>query len=164
MSNSATISLNYVQSNAVTETFSEANPGGTPTFDPQFTNLTLNAGTTPAVSAHSPFTATLSSGSLQVDLYNLPGITQFEIVNMSGLKVQSYAFEVLTNNANSITIKAADSNGYNIFGTGGVHVMQPGEQVQGYTDGAAPTVNSTQRYLNISGTGAQQLLIQLVGG
>lgn len=164
MANTASISVNMVRSTAVTETFSEASPGGTPVFDPQYVNLTLDASTTPAVTKHSPYTLSLTAGAATIDLTSLPGITEDETVDGSGLKVQMACFENPDTNANNMTITFGASNGYLLLGTAWKIILKPGQSFQTYLDDGAPVIDGTHKNIDVAGTGTQSLLVEIVMG
>lgn len=124
----------------------------------------LTSSTDVPVTKHSEFQQALSSGTATIDLTALPGLTDDETVDGTGLKVQIAKFRNLASNANAITITFGASNPYNLLGSAFVMELLPGQSITLYLDEAAPDIASGAKNLDISGTGAQILECQFVMG
>ena len=139
--------------------------------DPTVTIIGLNeaatytGSTAVPVTKHTAFQKALSSGTGTIDLTSLPdhnGVAGQ--VDGTGLKVQFARFRNLSTNANDITITFGASNPYNLLGSAFVIVLAPGQMVSLKLDEAAPDIASGAKDIDISGTGAQILEVQLVMG
>lgn len=163
---SATVTAAVVSQLNVVSTFSGyASPlDNTLTVSGMNESLTLTASTTPPVTKQTSFQQALSSGSATVNLAALPGLTAEETVNLTGLKVQALKLRNLSTNANSITVAKGASNGHTLLGSSWTVTLQPGQSHLYYFNNAAPTVASGDRTIDLTGTGAQVLEVQLVAG
>jgi hypothetical protein len=165
---SSQISASLVSSLLVLETFQ--GPYVSPTdatagFGNQLAeNITLNGDSSPAASEHAEFQKAMVSGAGTIDLTAMPGKTVNETINGTGLKVQMAKFRALATNANPITIVKGASNGYALLGASMNVTLLPGQSQTLNLDGAAPTIGSGAKTLDISGTGTQVLEVELVMG
>jgi len=113
---------------------------------------TYNANSTPPVTTQASFLATLSSGSLTIDLRALTG-TNGASIDGNGLKPQMIRIKNL--GANTLTIKKGASNGHNAFTATDGFVVQPGGHVQIFTNDNTDDIDGTHKTWDLSGTGAQ---------
>lgn len=128
---------------------------------------TLTSATTPAVTKHSSFQKTLSSGLGTIDLTSLPDDQgTAAAVTLNGLKPHSLIFRNLAANANAITVAVGASNGYDGLGASFTITLQPGDEFRySGTDGAGLTeISSSKKTFDLTGTGSQVLEVQVVAG
>lgn len=104
----------------------------------------------------------MTAGAATVDLTNLAGL--FGAVDMSGLRMQLAILQAHADNANPITVEAGASNGYNVLGASGEVTLAAGQAVMFFGNEAAPDVGGAAKTIDVSGTGAQKLLLHLVFG
>lgn len=123
----------------------------------------LSASTTPPATKTAYFSQAMTDGAATIDLTGLPG-TNAGVVSLSGLKVQSLLLENPSTNANAISIEPGASNGYDIFGSDFKVTLQPGQSALFYGNDATPDVGSSDKTLDIAGTGTQSLKVGIVAG
>lgn len=127
--------------------------------------VSLGGATSPAVTKQAAFSKALSTGSATIDLTSLPGVTADETVDGTGLKVQAIKLRNPSTNANKITASKGGSNGYQLDGaTTWSLPLAPGQSALLYLDGAADTIGGTKKTIDLAGTGAQALHVQVVMG
>lgn len=124
---------------------------------------TFTASTTPAATKHAAFQQALSTGAATIDLTALVG-TNGAAVDGSTLKVVAYKFANPSTNTNAITVTFGASNGYLLGGTAWKHILSPGDEIQGYKHGTAPTIDATHKNIDLAGTASQALNVELVMG
>jgi hypothetical protein len=124
---------------------------------------TLTASTTPDVTGQGVGIVTLSSGSGTLDLTSLTGVNG-AAVSLSGKKPRAILFENPDTNANAITIAKGGSNGYTGLGSAFSLTLQPGQKALVWLNTAGTAVSGSVKVFDISGTGAQVLKYQMVGG
>jgi len=125
--------------------------------------LNLTGGTTPAVSKQAAFQKALTAGAGTVDLRALVGANGGAI-DGNGLKVRVVKFRNLASNANAITITFGASNPYDLLGSTFVLTLLPGQEFLAYLKDGAPTIDSTHKTIDLSGTGSQVLECHFVLG
>lgn len=127
---------------------------------------TLTAASAIPVTKHAAYELTMSGGSGSINLAALPGLTAEETVVGTGLKVQGLKFRNKSTNANKITVAKGASNGYGLCASGDAWsvVLSPGQSVLFLLDEVAPNVASDARVIDVTGTGAQVLEVQVVMG
>jgi len=114
---------------------------------------TLNSGTTPPATTCASFLATLSSGSLTIDLRTLNG-TNGAIIDGNGLKVQVVRVKNL--GANPLTIKSGASTGHTGFFTATTGTIVPaGAILMLFTNDNGDDIDATHKFWDLTGTGAQ---------
>ncbi len=162
---SSTISVVYQSGLTVVETFAGALGGdNTATFGPGNAGpTTYNATSTPAVSKHAEFSQALSSGTATIDLSQLPGKTTDETVIGTGLKAQFIRLTNPATNANKIIASNGASNPYRLDGatTAWSITLAPGQSVLLFLDGAGDTVGGSHKNIDLAGTLAQTLLVEI---
>lgn len=126
-------------------------------------SVTLDGTTTPVASQFVAFTQALTSGAATVDLTSL-AVAPFSTKSLSGLKVQVIKFVAHADNANPITITFGAANPYQGLGTAFNITLSAGQEMTFYGDGAAQSVASGHKNLDLSGTGSQSLDIIIVAG
>ncbi len=162
---STTIQATYVSQLQTVKTDSLALSGNnTTTFAPQDEAVTLNAGTSPAVTKHSVFTQAMTAGAVTINLAALPGENADETVVGTGLKVALWKITNPATNANAITVTKGASSGSTLFGASWTFTLQPGETISGNKDGAAPTIGSGDRNIDVTGTASQTIQAMFVLG
>ncbi len=164
---SSTINAIVSSGVAVTETFSGADAGNPDaSFGGDLAETpTLNATSTPAATKKARFDLTLSSGTGTIDLTALPGNSVDETINGTGLKVQVLKFRNKSTNANKITVAKGGTNGYQLDGaTTWSDPMAPGQSSLRLLNGAADTIGSTKKTIDVTGTGSQVLQVLIVLG
>ncbi len=167
---SSSISLSYNSQLTVVETLNGAYVSGsdnTVTFTGLNESGTLSGSTTPPVTKHAIFSKAMTAGAATIDLTALPGQTADETIDLSGLKVQALKFKNKSTNANKITIAKGASNGYGLNSAGDTWsiTLDPNQSVGPFLlDDAAPDVGSGAKTIDISGTGTQELEIEIVAG
>lgn len=160
------VTVTYAATCTVQETLAN-NTGSAPAATRLITHTdynesgTYNAGTTPPMTTCAHFLATLSSGSLTVDLRALTG-TNGASTDLNGLKPQIIRIKNL--GANTLTIKKGASNGHNAFTATDGFVVQPGGHVQIFTNDNTDDVDGTHKTWDLTGTGAQTSEWTIVGG
>lgn len=143
------------------------NPANATVTSDQLTeDLNLTSSTTPPVEKHGGGELVLSSGSGSIDLTAIPGLTDDETVDGTGLKLQYLKLRNKSTNANLLTITKGASNGYGLDSAGGswTVVLDPGQSVLFSLDDAAPDVASGAKTIDVSGTGSQVLEYHAVLG
>lgn len=78
--------------------------------------LTLNANSTPVVSAAWSDTVALSTGAATIDLTSLSRGAVLSALDLSGLKIQAIILQAKSTNTDTISVVPGASNGFNIFG------------------------------------------------
>lgn len=121
--------------------------------------VSMNSGSTPAVTKSACFQKALVAGSGSIDL---TALTNAEgTVDGTGLKVRSVFFENPSTNANSITLAAGS---YLLFGASWSLVLAPGQWIMAYLDSDAPTIASDVKTIDLTGTGTQALNCMITMG
>ena len=124
----------------------------------------LTASTSVPVTVDAAGRITLSSGSATLNLAAITFDADVGTLDTTGLKIQYAKFRNLSTNANAITIAKGASNGYTGFGSAFSVVIQPGGYFEYYGNESTADVASGVRTLDITGTGAQVLEVQIVAG
>lgn len=119
---------------------------------------TLTAATTPPVTKIAEFLLTLTDGAATIDLRSLTG-TNGAIIDGNGLKVQLLRIKNL--GANNMTFEEGASNGYAL---GSSIVVLPGGIAQIYFNDASPDIGSSDKTIDVAGTGAQTAEITIIMG
>ncbi len=151
------VSVNYAAQVTTVETL-PGNSGSAPDATRKVTHTeyneaaTLNSGTTPPVTLHAAFLATLSSGLLTIDLRTLTG-TNAAVVDGNGLKVQIVRVKNL--GANDLTIKKGASTGHNLFTATTGQVVAPGAVLMIVTNDNYDDIDATHKFWDLTGTSAQ---------
>lgn len=127
------------------------------------TSKSLDGTTTPAVSKNAIFDKALVAGAGTIDLTALTAINNLA-VTFSGLKVQVWKFKAKSGNAAAVTIKFGSANPYNLLGTSWLLTLEPGQELGGYTAGAAPVVGASAKNIDLTGTGTDAVEVSLVAG
>lgn len=127
------------------------------------TSTALGAATTPAVTKDVCFNLTLSSGLGSIDLTALPD-PDLGTVDFTGLRVQQMLLFNPTTNANDISVAKGASNGYTGLGSAYGETLAPGGYSVRCTNDRAPDIDSSHRILDVTGTGAQVLKVQITAG
>lgn len=125
---------------------------------------TLTSSTTPPVTKCGSGSKALSAGSATLDLTALLGSDGVSAVTLTGLKVASAIFKNPSTNANSITIAKGGSNGCTSFGSAFSITLFPGMQIEIRGNDNAPDIGGTDKTFDLTGTLAQPLQYQIVGG
>lgn len=120
-------------------------------------SIALSSTTTPAVTKASQFTVTLSSGTATLDLTAIPGFDPEETVDGTGLKVQQIKIQNPDTNANKITVSNGAANPYRLDGatTAWSITLMPGQSVLLNLDDQSDDVGSSNKNIDLAGTGSQ---------
>jgi hypothetical protein len=121
----------------------------------------LTALTTPPVSKTASFVKSLSGGTGTIDLTNLLG-TNGAAVDGTTLKVQAVHF--FNPSTHNITLTFGASNPYNLCGSSWSKTLYPGEDWLNFFNSGPPTIDSTHKNIDLSGTGTDTLDCQIVMG
>lgn len=162
------VSVVYASNVTITETIANnaaglSPTGNTITYSAYNTTKTLNSGTTPPVSLDAVFTATMSAGTLTIDLTSLTS-TNGATVSFSGLKVQFCKVIAPIGNANTVALTQGAANPYLLGGTSFSWVLSPGQEFLFYGNNATPAVGGSAKTLLLTGTGSQALNFVMVAG
>lgn len=123
---------------------------------------TLNSGTTPPATDVLSFVKALSAGAATIDLTAITH--EGRTIDGTGKKVQIFKARNKPTNANPITIQPGASNGYDLAGASSKIVLNPGDHVMLYCHDTAPDIASGDKTIDLSGTGAQELELEIVLG
>ncbi len=152
------VSVTYAATCTIVETL-PGNSGSAPDATRKVTHTNYNETasltslTTPPVTTQASFLATLSSGTLTIDLRTLNG-TNGAVVDGNGLKVQVVRVKNL--GANSLTIKSGASTGHTgIFTATTGQIVNPGGHIQIYTNDNGDDIDATHKFWDLTGTSAQ---------
>jgi hypothetical protein len=156
--------VSYTARGNVLRTFSGEGIGNdnTVTVDSMGTNVVLDANSTPAITSDACFDLTLSGGAASLDFTAMvdPNLGSISITGLT-----PYFFKLINplTNANPISIAKGASNGYAGFGSTFEITLQPGEE-QTILKHVASNVDGTHKILDVTGTGAQVLKVQVAAG
>jgi hypothetical protein len=125
--------------------------------------ISLNSGSTPAVTKHAIFKQALTAGAATIDLTSLTDVAGASFSG-NGLKVRAAKFRAPATNANPITITPGASNGIDLFGASSSVTLSPGQSVLFYFKDGAPAIASGDKTLDLAGTGTQELEVELLIG
>ncbi len=165
MSVKATVSLAITVDETITSGVPDASASNAVIKHNGFnTSKVLTGSSAQPVTKTASFTKALSSGSGTIDLTALPG-TNGATVDGTGLKVQLLKIKAKLTNANTITIAKGASNGYVPAGGSAFSVtLAPGQEIVIDGNEATPDIGSGAKTLDLTGTGAQELDVQVVMG
>jgi len=127
------------------------------------TGKTLTAATTPPVTCGALFDQALTSGTATIDLTALVGANT-KTVNGTGLRVQVLRLRNPATNANPISIAKGASNGYDGLGANFKDTLAPGAEFLRYLNDAGSDIGSGNKTLDLAGTGAQVLEVEIIMG
>ena len=127
------------------------------------TNGTLKAtGTTPIITDILSDRVQLSGGVATIDLTNLDN-GDLPNKDWTGLKVQGYKIVAASSNGDDVTVKAGSTDGYDLFGAGGLNILGPGAIVMGLFNEQLPDVASGAKIIAISSPDVDAIVdIQLI--
>lgn len=123
---------------------------------------TLNASSTPAVTKFVRFDQALTASTATIDLTSLTGANG-ESVDFSGLKVQVAKFKNKSGNA-AMTIKFGAANPYNLLGASWTLILPDEGEITLYLPEGTPDVAGGAKDIDLSGTGSEELEVQLFAG
>lgn len=123
---------------------------------------TLNESSTPVVTKFVRFDQALTASSATIDLTSLTGANS-ESVDFTGLKVQVAKFKNKVGNA-AMTIKFGAANPYLLLGAAFSFILEDGAEATFYIPEGAPDVAGGAKDIDISGTGSEELEVQLFAG
>lgn len=161
-----TVVANYLSQLTVVETLSVGVPAATtPSITHSGYNTTdkANASSTPPASKAVANSYAMTAGAKTLDLTALVG-TNGATVDGSTLKLNYAKFINPSTNTGSIVVKFGASNAY-LLGSDSAwrHTLKPGDEVL-YKGTANPTIDSTHKNIDISGTGTESIEVVLVMG
>ena len=123
----------------------------------------LKSDTSPPVTCGALFQQALTGGAATIDLTALDGLND-KAVNGTGLRVQILRLRAPSSNANPITVAKGASNGYDGFGAGFSVTLQPGAEATLLTRDAGGDIAAGNKTLDLTGTGAQALDVEIIMG
>ena len=124
---------------------------------------TLKSDSSPPVTCGSLFQQVLTDGAATIDLAALDGLND-KVVNGTGLRVQLLRIKAPSSNVNPITVAKGASNGYDGFGAAFSVTLQPGAEATFLTNDAGSDIGSANKTLDLTGTGAQALDVEIIMG
>lgn len=127
------------------------------------TSASLNAGTTPSVTAFAGFNKALSAGTASIDLTALTG-TNGATVNLNGLRVVAIKFKAKGNNTGALTIAKGATNGYTGLGASFSITLPIGGETVFYGVAGAAAVSGTLKVFDLTGTGTDSVDVEIIGG
>ena len=119
-------------------------------------NLQLNGATTPPVTKVAIFSKAMSGGAATIDLAALTG-TNGAAVDGTGLKVQLFKIKAPAANSAAVTIAVGASNGYDLSGSAFSLTLAPGQEMTLFGNDATPDIGSSDKELDMSGSGTDAL-------
>lgn len=131
-------------------------------YDGLNTRASLTASTSVPVTKSALFIQGLTSGTATIDLTSVTDVYG-EVVNFNGLKIQAFKVKGYSNAA-AITLTEGASNGYELGGNTWKVAVQAGQEFTFYGNELTPDVGGSTKTIDLSGTGTQQVLIEIVGG
>jgi len=120
----------------------------------------LTASTTVPVTDALYLSKALVAGAGTIDLTALTN-TLGDAVDGTTKKLRFCRFTAPTTNTGAITVDAAATNGYAVFGTAGKVVISPGQSVAFFLEGDGVTISATVKDIRLAGTGAETLNVTL---
>lgn len=153
--------------NTIAETLTGA-PGASSTkkvvtHDSRNKTSVLNADSTPPATKCAVQSKALSAGTATIDLTAVAG-TEGN-VDFSGLKLQVIKLRNPSTNANKITVTKGASNGYGLTGGDSWTIpLAPGDEVMLMGNETWPDVAGGAKTIDLTGTAAQALDYEFVGG
>lgn len=162
------IQADFVSNLTITDTCGNAYvSSGDPTvsFNGLNASKSLTGSTTPAATKYAIFSLAMTAGAATIDLTSLPDRDgNAGAVDLTGLKIQFIKLRNKSTNANAITVAVGASDGYELGGADWSHTLQPGQSILIDGNDATPDVASGDKELDVSGTGAQVLEVEIVAG
>lgn len=115
---------------------------------------------------HSEQLLALVSGSATIDLTSLPSYGVAAQVTFNGLKVQIAKFKTPTTNTADIVVTRGASNGYGHGAAGGTFTWRipPGSEISFRVPDLNPDVDGTHKIWDVTGTGTESVMVELVAG
>jgi hypothetical protein len=167
----STIKLTYQVTATVAETLDAAKvPGAASAAARTLTQANFNRAsaqltgtTTPPVSLAALFSKALAAGVATIDLTALDGTNDL-VIDGSGLRVQLLRVRNPATNANPITISIGAANGYDGFGAAFSLTLAPGAEATLYANDSGSDIGATKKNLDLAGTLAQALDVEVVMG
>ncbi len=134
-------------------------------------SLTLNGTSTPAITKPMISLTITISGTITLDLTAIAAVaipaTATRMVDLTGAKVVGFTLRAKSTNVAAINVAPGGSHPYPIFGAGNDIDVPKGLQIAGcFRDVASqlPAVSGTVKNIDISGTNADVLYIDLLTG
>jgi hypothetical protein len=159
---SASVSIKFAVKETVTDTASYANAArSTVVFDGGGLSESLDADSTPPADSHAVGKQALTAGAATIDLTSLTGVNG-AAVSLSGKTPIAVLFE--NTGANAMTIAKGASNGYTGFGSSYSETIPAGGKVVRWLDENGTAVSGSDKTLDVTGTGTQELKYQILAG
>jgi len=124
---------------------------------------TLKSDSSPPVTCGGLFQQALTAGAATIDLTALDGLNDKAVIG-TGLRVQLLRLKAPSSNANPITVSKGLSNGYDGLGSAFSVTLQPGAEVTILTNDAGSDIGAGNKTLDLTGTGAQVLDVEIIMG
>lgn len=124
----------------------------------------LTSSSTPAITKIAYGTITLSNGAATLDLAATTGVNG-ETVDLSGLKVQAFAFKAGSSNTSDITVSVGATNGLNLDGSAGFSMnFQAGDFGMWSGNETSQDVGASDKTIDFAGTGSETIDFCMVAG
>lgn len=136
--------------------------GNTITHSGLNVSKTRGATSTPVIDAIMQGSIVLTAGVATIDLTAGPGLSGATATSLNGKKNLTMLVKAKAANANPITIKFGAANPYTGFGAAFSVTLDPGLAVE--IEGNATAVSATVKNLDVVGTAAQGLDIEIIAG
>lgn len=165
----STVAVTYEAKATVVETLDATGAPGAAetkrrvTHDAWNSAKSLSGSTTPPATLHAAFEKALVAGVATIDLTALVG-TNGIAVDGTGLRVQVLRVRAKSTNANPITIGKGAANGYTGLGATYSEALAPGAENLHYVNDAGSDIGGTNKNLDLAGTLAQVLEVEIVLG
>ena len=123
----------------------------------------LKSDTSPPVTCGALFQQALAAGVATIDLTALDGFND-KAVNGTGLRVQLLRVRNPATNANPISIAKGAANGYDGLGAAFKVTLAPGAEATFFPNDAGSDVGAANCTLDLAGTLAQALDVEIIMG
>jgi len=154
------VSATYASNVTVVETLDAAQAPAAPVGSRVITHNgynvteTLNANSIPPATKQVSKEIPLSTGAATIDLTTITG-TNSIVVDGTGLRPQFIKLRNKSTNANNMTFTQGASNGLDTLGSDFKIILPPGGEILIRTVDAGSDISSTNKTIDIAGTGSQ---------
>ena len=112
----------------------------------------LASGASPTIV--QPYLVSMVTGAKTIDL---SACGSAGTINLTGKKVVQLVLTAPAGNANAVTVATGGTNGYDIS----IQVLNPGQSVTLQFTSSADVIGSTKKTLDVTGTGAQGVIVSI---
>lgn len=127
------------------------------------TTKALKSDSTPPATKVAAFEQAMSGGAATIDLSALTGTNGATVVG-TGLRVQVLKVKAPATNGNPITVSKGASNGYDGLGAAFSHTLVPGAEATFFLNDGGSDIGGSNKTLDLAGTLAQVLQVEIVLG